>query len=37
MSKIIINKHLEGSIYAKNIDNGASFIIEMPINTKGKV
>jgi two-component system C4-dicarboxylate transport sensor histidine kinase DctB len=36
MSKIIINKHLEGDIYAKNIKNGASFIITVPIITKIK-
>jgi signal transduction histidine kinase len=36
MSKIIINKHLEGDIYAKNIENGASFIITVPIITKIK-
>jgi two-component system C4-dicarboxylate transport sensor histidine kinase DctB len=34
MSKIIINRHLEGSIFAKNIDKGASFTIRIPIKIK---
>jgi C4-dicarboxylate-specific signal transduction histidine kinase len=36
MSKIIINRHLEGNIFAKNIDNGASFTIEIPIKIKNR-
>lgn len=36
MSKIIINRHLEGSIFAKNIDKGASFTIRIPIKIKNR-
>ena len=31
MSKDIIEKHLKGKIYAKNINNGAIFTIELPL------
>lgn len=34
MSKIIINKHLDGEIYAKNILGGALFSITIPLTTK---
>ena len=34
MSKIIINRHLEGEIFVKNVDNGAMFTIKIPIKTK---
>ncbi len=30
MSKIIIENHMKGSIYAKNTDSGAEFIVEIP-------
>ncbi len=32
MSKIIVNKHLSGDIFAQNIDDGAEFIIKIPLN-----
>ena len=32
MSKIIIEKNSGGKLYLKNIDGGASFIIELPLN-----
>ncbi len=32
MSKIIIENHMKGSIYAKNTDSGAEFIVEIPKN-----
>jgi len=31
MSKIIIEQNMKGKIYAENIDDGAAFIIEMPL------
>ena len=31
MSKVIINEHLDGEIFAKNIDYGAEFTIKLPI------
>lgn len=31
MSKIIIEKNMNGKIYAKNIDHGAEFVIELPL------
>jgi len=34
MSKEIIEKHLNGKLYAKNIDNGAVFNIELPLDNK---
>lgn len=34
MSKIIVNKHLEGDIFAKNVEGGALFTIEIPIKIK---
>jgi PAS domain S-box-containing protein len=34
MSKIIINDHCKGNLYAKNEFNGATFFIELPIEDK---
>jgi len=31
MSKIIIEQNMKGKIYARNVDNGVEFIIEMPL------
>lgn len=34
MSKMIIEQNMKGKIYAKNIDNGVNFIIEIPLKQK---
>ncbi|UTJ06227.1 ATP-binding protein [Arcobacter roscoffensis] len=34
MSKMIIEQNMKGKIYAKNIDKGVSFIIEIPLKQK---
>ncbi|MGA1932931.1 HAMP domain-containing sensor histidine kinase [Arcobacter sp. YIC-464] len=34
MSKMIIEQNMKGKIYAKNIENGVSFIIEIPLKQK---
>lgn len=34
MSKMIIEQNMKGKIYARNIDNGVSFIIEIPLKQK---
>lgn len=33
MSKIIIEQNMKGKIYARNVDNGVEFIIEMPLKS----
>ncbi|HBQ86667.1 MAG TPA: sensor histidine kinase, partial [Syntrophomonas sp.] len=30
MSKIIVEEHCQGKLRARNLDNGASFTIELP-------
>lgn len=31
MAKVIIEKHMSGSLIARNTDEGAEFIIELPL------
>ena len=36
MSKIIVNRHLEGDLFANNTEDGVSFTIKIPIKTKNQ-
>jgi len=37
MSKMIIEQNMSGKIYAKNVESGVEFVIEMPLETVEKI